>query len=185
MKNDKKGASLLDYIIRQEHTNDLPGIREVNIKAFENGENEARLVDLVRKSEHFIPELSLVAEKEDGEIIGHILFSTIHLVTKNATLPTLGLAPMAVKPGYQNEGIGSELVKAGLKACEALGFKHVFVLGHPSFYPKFGFTPSKTFCIQSPFPVPDEVFMAIELQKGGLSGLQGKIEYPPAFSAVT
>lgn len=185
MKNKNEGAFLLNYIIRQEHINDLPGIREVNKKAFENGENEARLVDLIRNSEHFIPELSLVAEKEDGEIIGHILFSTIHLVTKNATLPTLGLAPMAVMPGYQNEGIGSELVKAGLKDCEALGFKHVFVLGHPSFYPKFGFTPSITFCIQSPFPVPDEVFLAIELQKGGLSGLQGKIEYPPAFSAVT
>jgi putative acetyltransferase len=185
MKNNKKGASPLNYIIRQENSNDLPGIRDVNIKAFENGENEARLVDLIRISEHFIQELSLVAEKEDGEIIGHILFSTIHLMAKNGTLPTLGLAPMAVKPGYQNEGIGSELVKAGLKACKALGFKHVFVLGHPGFYPKFGFSPSKTFCIQSPFPVPDEVFMAIELQKGGLSGLQGKIEYPPAFSAVT
>jgi putative acetyltransferase len=185
MKNNKKGASLLNYIIRQENPNDLQGIREVNIKAFENGENEARLVDLVRNSEHFIPGLSLVAEKEDGEIAGHILFSTIHLVTISGTLPTLGLAPMAVKPGYQMEGIGSELVIAGLKACKALGFKHVFVLGHPNFYPKFGFSPSKTFCIQSPFPVPDEVFMAIELQKGGLSGLQGKIVYPPAFSVVS
>lgn len=175
----------MDYKIRPEIPYDYPSIRDVNILAFNNQENEARLVELIRKSEYFIPKLSLVAENEDQEIIGHILISSINLITENGQVPTLGLAPMAVKPGNQNTGIGSALVRKGLEACQTLGYKHIFVLGHPNFYPKFGFTPSKNFGITPPFPVPEEVFMAHELESGSLSGLHGKIEYPPAFNSVT
>lgn len=178
MKND-------DYIIRPESTSDVTNIRELNVLAFDNGENEASLVEFIRESDHFISNLSLVAVKGDGEIIGHILFSVIHLVTAQGTVPTLGLAPMAVKPDYQNSGIGSALVNEGIKACKALGYDHVFVLGHPNFYPRFGFSPTSQFGIAPPFPVPEEVFMALELKKGSLTGLQGKIEYPPAFHAVS
>jgi putative acetyltransferase len=173
-----------DYIIRQENPGDYSGIRETNVMAFDKGENEAQLVELIRNSEQFIPDLSLVAVKDDGEVIGHILFSIINLITKHGTVYTLGLAPMAVKPDYQNSGIGSALVNEGLRVCKALGYKHVFVLGHPNFYPRFGFSPASHFGIESPFPVPDEVFMALEIKKGSLSELQGKIEYPPAFNAV-
>ncbi|MEW8987435.1 MAG: N-acetyltransferase [Bacillus sp. (in: firmicutes)] len=173
------------YIIRPENNTDVTGIRELNVLAFDNGENEASLVELIRESEQFVPKLSLVAAKEDGEIIGHILFSVIHLVTQHGTFPTIGLAPMAVKPDYQYSGIGSALVSEGIKACKDLGYEHVFVLGHPNFYPRFGFTPASQFGIKAPFPVPDEVFMALELKKGSLTGLQGQIEYPPAFNAVS
>ncbi|MBS8263633.1 N-acetyltransferase [Mesobacillus boroniphilus] len=174
-----------NYIIRPENTSDLSGIREINLLAFDKGENEARLVELIRGSEQFIPELSLVAVNRDGEIIGHILFSIINLVTAQGTVPTLGLAPMAVKPDYQNSGIGSALVTEGLRVCKALGYKHVFVLGHPDFYPRFGFSPASQFDIAPPFPVPDEVFMALELEICSLADIPGKIEYPPAFSAVS
>ncbi|MBT2636949.1 N-acetyltransferase [Bacillus sp. ISL-39] len=174
-----------NYIIRPENTGDVTGIRELNVLAFNNGENEASLVELIRESEHFISNLSLVAVKDDGEIIGHILFSVIHLVTDEGTVATLGLAPMAVKPNYQNSGIGSDLVKEGIKACKDLGYEHVLVLGHPNFYPRFGFSPTSQFGILPPFPVPEEVFMALELKKDSLTGLQGKIEYPPAFHAVS
>lgn len=174
-----------DYIIRQENPGDYSGIRETNLMAFDTGENEANLVELIRESEQFVLELSLVAVKDDGEVIGHILFSIIHLVTKQGTVPALGLAPMAVRPDYQNSGIGSDLVSKGLRACKASGYNHIFVLGHPNFYPRFGFSPASQFGIDSPFPVPDEVFMALELKKGSLSGLQGKIEYPPAFNSVS
>ena len=175
----------IDYIIRKEKTVDFSVIREINLKAFENGVNEANLIELIRDSENFISDLSLVAAMRDGEIIGHILFSIIHLVTEQGTVPTLGLAPMAVKPDYQNSGIGSALVNEGIKACKALGYDHIFVLGHPNFYPRFGFSPASQFGIKSPFPVPEEVFMALELKKGSLSGLQGKIKYPPAFNTVS
>lgn len=175
----------IDYVIRKEETVDFTGIREINLQAFGNGENEANLIELIRNSENFIPDLSLVAANGDGEIIGHILFSIIHLVTDQGIVPTLGLAPMAVNPGYQNSRIGSSLVKEGIKACKAFGYDHVFVLGHPNFYPRFGFSPSSQFGIKAPFPVPDEVFMALELKKGSLTGLKGKIEYPPAFNAVS
>lgn len=175
----------INYIIRQEKSGDYSEIREINLRAFENEENEARLVELIRDSEQFIPELSLVAVKDDGEVVGHILFSIINLVTKQGNVPTLGLAPMAVKPDYQNSGIGTALVYEGLRVCKDLGYKHVFVLGHPNFYPRFGFSPASQFEIDSPFPVPDEVFMALEIKKGSLAGLQGRIEYPPAFNAVS
>ncbi|WLR57522.1 N-acetyltransferase [Mesobacillus subterraneus] len=174
-----------DCIIRKEKSGDYSGIREINHRAFENGENEAKLVELIRASEHYHPDLSLVAVKDDGEVIGHILFSIINLVTEQGTVPTLGLAPMAVKPDYQNSGIGSDLVNKGIKTCKALGYQHIFVLDHPNFYPRFGFSPASQFGIDSPFPVPDEVFMALELKTGSLYGLQGKIEYPPAFNAVS
>lgn len=174
-----------DYIIRQENPGDYSGIRETNVMAFNKGKNEARLVELIRDSGQFIPNLSLVAVKNDGMVIGHILFSIINLVTEQETVHTLGLAPMAVKPDYQGSGIGSSLVNEGLRVCKALGYKHLFVLGHPNFYPRFGFLPASHFGIEPPFPVPDEVFMALEIKKGSLSKLQGKIEYPPAFNAVT
>ncbi|WP_078548597.1 GNAT family N-acetyltransferase [Litchfieldia alkalitelluris] len=174
----------MNYFIRSENEKDYAGIREVNIVAF-NKENEAKLIEAIRGSNLFIPELSLVAVSEKQEILGHILFSEIILATEGGEIPTIGLAPMAVKPEYQNMGIGSALVKRGLDLCKTLGYSHVFVLGHPNFYPKFGFAASSLYGIESPFPVPEEVFMAIEIDKDSLSGLQGKIKYPPAFSSVT
>jgi putative acetyltransferase len=174
----------MDYSIRPESRADYSQISDINFLAFNNQENESKLIELIRQSENFIPELSLVADK-NGEIIGHILISTISLVTEQGSIPTLGLAPMAVKPGYQQQGIGSELVIKALERCKAMGFKHIFVLGHPNFYPKFGFVPSKNFSVTPPFPVPAEVFMALELVEGSLNCLHGKIEYPPAFNSVT
>lgn len=173
----------MGYFIRAEKSEDIAGISETNIQAF-NKEDEATLVELIRQSDNFIPELSLVAENQESEIIGHILFSKITILTGKGEKHTLGLAPMAVKPAFQNQGIGSALVKEGLKACKAAGFSHVFVLGHPNFYPRFGFIPSNHYEIEPPFPVRSEVFMAIELEKGSLDGIHGKIVYPPAFNAV-
>lgn len=175
----------MNFTIRPETPSDYQAIREVNILAFDNQENEAKLVELIRQSDNFIPQFSLVAETENQEMIGHILISTITLVTENGNTPTLGLAPMAVKPGYQNKGIGSALVSSALNACKESGYKHIFVLGHPNFYPRFGFASSKGFGINPPFPVPHEVFMAVELESGSLSGMHGMIEYPAAFNSVS
>ncbi len=174
----------LHYYIRSEKKEDYDQIREVNIIAFDNRDNEAKLVESIRQSEFFIPELSLVAVK-GNEIIGHILFSQIAVETKSGNVPTIGLAPMAVKPSYQNNGVGSKLVSEGIARCKSLGYKHVIVLGHPNFYPRFGFIPSKSFGIFSPFPVPEEVFMVLELEEGTLKDLKGTVKYPPAFNSVS
>jgi len=175
----------LEYIIRPETPSDYKEISLINYLAFGNKPNEANLIEAIRKSELFIPELSLVAVK-DGEIIGLILFSQIFIETNEGEIPTIGLAPMSVKLEYQGIGIGSELVKVGLQACGKLGFSHVFVLGHSNFYPKFGFVPSQTsFGIECPYSVEDPYFMAIELKEDSLKGIKGKVRYPPAFETVS
>ncbi len=96
----------------------------------------------------------------------------------------MGLAPMAVAPEHQRKGIGSALVRAGLEQCKQLGFAAVVVLGHPEYYPRFGFSPSSRFGINSEYEVPEEVFMAMELQPGALSGKTGRVKYHAAFSNV-
>ncbi|TDL80515.1 GNAT family N-acetyltransferase [Peribacillus frigoritolerans] len=168
--------------IRQEAPSDISAIKKVNDAAF-GQENEANLIHTIRKSPSFVPELSLVAENE--EIVGHILFTKITIETENGSeVPSLALAPMAVKPEFQKEGIGSQLVREGLKRCREHGYDSVIVLGHPEFYPKFGFVPASTKGIKPPFTVPDEVFMLIELKSGALDEAAGVVKYPPAFMNV-
>lgn len=171
------------FTIRAEQEKDISSIQTVNQLAF-GGDNEVKLVDAIRGSQFFIPELSLVAVNDDNEVIGHILFSVIHVETEAGVVPTLGLAPMAVLPEHQNSGVGSTLVREGLKKSTELGYEHVMVLGHPNFYPKFGFVPSRSKGIEPPFPVRDEVFMVLELTPDALRGIQGTVKYPPAFDAV-
>ncbi|MBI3098214.1 MAG: N-acetyltransferase [Planctomycetes bacterium] len=98
--------------------------------------------------------------------------------------PALALAPMAVRPGFQRRGIGSDLVRAGLDRASALGHRIVIVLGHPEYYPRFGFRPARPLGIEPPFLVRDEVFMALELFPGALDGVRGTVRYPPVFDGV-
>jgi len=169
--------------IRSEKPEDKAAIYEVNKSAF-NQDNEARLVDALRESDVFIPELSLVAEI-NGKIIGHILFTRLVIVSQDGIRhDSLTLAPMAVRPDKQRQGIGTELVKHGLAKARELGFDSVIVLGHKEFYPRFGFVPSSRWNIKAPFDVPDDVFMALELKQGSLKDVSGIVEYPPDFSEV-
>ena len=123
--------------IQPEKEEYYTAIHELNVLAF-GREDETRLVENLRKTSGFIPDFSLVALKE-GRVIGHILFTSIAIQTKNDTLPALALAPMAIHPEFQNRGIGSELVRQGLERCRKLGYKVVIVVGHPTYYPRFGF----------------------------------------------
>jgi len=165
--------------IRIEEQKDWAAVHVLNETAFETSV-EANIVDSLR--EQVKPFVSLVAELND-EIIGHIMFSPVSL-SGHPEAKVMGLAPMAVAPNHQREGIGSELVNIGFEHCKQLGFGAVVVLGHPQYYPRFGFLPSSHFEIGSEYEVPEDVFMAIELQPGYLHNKLGIIKYHTAFNEV-
>lgn len=164
--------------IRPETAEDIETIRNINTAAFET-EAEAGLVDALRDSS--TPLISLVAEV-DQKIVGHILFSPMTLSGKSTIVKIAGLAPMAVMPDYQKRAIGTALVKKGLKQCISIGYQAAVVLGHPEYYPQFGFMPCSRFGIKSEYDVPDEVFMVKELENGALSDCQGVVKYHPLFN---
>ncbi|MBE9557019.1 MAG: N-acetyltransferase [Proteobacteria bacterium] len=165
-------------LIRHETPADILAIRAVNKAAFGTGA-EAALVDALRENGKFT--LSLVACLE-GEVVGHILFTDIEMEPGGAEARILGLAPMAVLPAWQGKGIGSALVRRGLEDCQELGYRGVVVLGHPAFYPRFGFTPASRHGISCVYEVPDEVFMAVALGDAELP--KGRALYQPEFEAV-
>ncbi|GGJ99942.1 N-acetyltransferase [Lentibacillus kapialis] len=171
------------YNIREEHKNDIADITKVNNSAFEQ-ESEGSMVEAIRETNNFDPHLSLVAETETGEIVGHILFSVVTIATKEGAAKTLALAPMSVKPQYQKQGIGSSLVKQGLRRCKDLGYSSVIVLGHADYYPRFGFIPASKKGIKPPFEVADEFFMVYETKTGALDNVEGTVNYPDAFLDV-
>ena len=165
--------------IRAERPADIAAIRHVNALAFDTG-TEANLVDALREQAN--PIVSLVAEEGEA-MTGHILFSPVTL-SSQPDLRIMGLAPMAVVPARQRQGIGSALVRAGLDECRRIGAAAVVVLGHAEYYPRFGFRPASAFGLVSEYEVPDEVFMALELEAGALRGPGGTISYHPAFASV-
>lgn len=167
--------------IRTERLSDFAQVFTLNDLAFGNREDESRLVERIRASEGFIPELSLVAE-ENGQIVGHALFSKADLIEDEHRHEVIVLAPIAVMPSNQKTGIGGKLIQEGLKRCEALGYDFVFLIGHPTYYPKFGFTPagSRGFELKQ-FKVPDDVFMVFELNVGKGKPWKGELRYPVAF----
>jgi len=167
--------------IRPEEALDIPAISDLHHSAF-GGDIEAKIVEAVRASSGFIRDLSLVAVK-DGRVVGHILLSPIHIEKGASSSPALALAPVAVLPGYQKQGIGSLLVEGGLRRCRELGHSIVIVIGEPSFYSRFGFTPARARGLEAPFPVPDEAFMVLDLTGGALGGIAGMVCYPPSFLA--
>jgi putative acetyltransferase len=165
--------------IRLERPVDIPGIRAVNRAAFKTS-TEADLVDPLRKQAS--PIVSLVAEDREA-VIGHILFSPVTL-TPHPEVQIMGLAPMSVVPARQRHGIGTALVREGLEQCRRSGFGAVIVLGHAEYYPRFGFRPASQFGLSCEYDVPDEVFMALELDKDILRGRSGRIRYHAAFASV-
>ena len=166
-------------VIRTETKSDHRVVRKINKSAF-GQDDEANLVDALRNDPAFIHELSLVAEM-DGVIVGHILFTRIRIVSDDKEYPSLALAPMSVLPAYQNQGIGSALVRAGLEKCRDMGFGSVIVLGHKDYYPRFGFKPASMWGITAPFDVADDVFMALELSENSLDGVSGTVQYAASF----
>jgi putative acetyltransferase len=151
-------------------------IRAVNEAAF--GEvAEADLVDKLRA--HGSVLVSLVAEFE-AAIIGHVLFSRMHIDTASGPVPAVALAPVAVLREHQRNGIGQRLIMHGLDSLRVRGEQIVIVLGNPGYYRRFGFSTNQAALLEAPFP--REAFMAMELVNGALVGVQGRVIYPPPFS---
>ena len=166
--------------VREECVADVAAIGSVTERAF-GQRQEAGLIEQLRRQGAV--SLSLVAES-DGAVVGHILFSPVTVHQQGFEGSVVGLAPMAVVPELQRTGIGSQLVRAGLEIVRERGHDAVVVLGHPEYYPRFGFVPAHAFGLSCEYPVPSEVFMALELEGGALDGVEGRVTYHEAFDSV-
>lgn len=166
--------------IRPEEPTDYAEVYQVNVQAF-GRENEAELVDNLRPVVQ--PYISLIAELE-GQIVGHIFFSPVRIESQSGAQTAIGLGPVAVLPAYQNQGVGTKLVQAGLETCRQQGHKLVVVLGHPGFYPRFGFIPAGSLGLRFHEPVPEENFMLLELLPGTQVNGNGVVRYHPEFDQI-
>jgi putative acetyltransferase len=163
--------------IRDEHPADLAAIRGVHADAFGRGE-EGALVDALRGNAAV--QLSLVATIGD-RVVGDVMYSPVSV----GEVIGSGLGPMAVLPEHQRRGVGSALVNAGTRRLQAAGCPLVVVLGHPSFYPRFGFRPARAHGISCEWDVPDAAFMLLVLDPPRMHGVSGLARYRHEFSTVS
>jgi putative acetyltransferase len=166
--------------IRREQPGDEVAIATLTTAAFGQPE-ESQIVDAIRKAGRSA--ISLVA-MEGADLVGHILFTPVQFEPARSGIEMMGLAPMAVAPDRQRRGIGSALVREGLRQCARAGCQAIVVVGHPAFYPRFGFRPGSTFGLRCEYPVPEEVFMAVELVPGVLEGSSGLVTYVPELRSA-
>ncbi len=162
--------------IRAEGEGDGAAIRQVNEDAF-GREDEAHLVESLRAEGVVL--LSLVAQLGDT-IVGHVLFSRMWIETSTGAIDAVALAPIAVARRYQRQGIGGSLIRHGLETLRSSGERIVIVVGHPEYYPRFGFSSARARSLESPFPPGP--FMALELTRSALDGVRGRVKYPGEFA---
>jgi predicted N-acetyltransferase YhbS len=174
----------MNVSIRQEHTGDHERVYQLVFDAFSRAEHtnhqEQNLVVRLRSSDAFVPELALVAEVA-GDVVGHILFTRAIIRDGATDHAALVLAPLAVAPAVQRQGIGARLVDAGHRTARDLGFAASVLVGHPNYYPRFGYRRAESFGIVTHLDLPPDVFMACELRPGGLAGVRGMVIYAPEF----
>ncbi len=163
--------------LREEQSGDAAAIRKVHEQAFGHLQ-EADIVDKLRRNCSDL--LSLVAVTEN-QTVGHILFSPIEIKGKETTVQGMGLAPMAVLPEFQRQGIGAGMVREGITKLKRQGCPFVIVLGHAEYYPRFGFKPASRYRIQSEWEVPDDAFMILVLNQSEILGVSGLARYRPEF----
>jgi predicted N-acetyltransferase YhbS len=168
--------------IEAETEEDYEQITTLHSLAF-NRDSEARLVEKLRRTPIYIRELSLVARYKNT-VIGHILFYPIKINSHGKKCVSLALAPISVIPRFQNRKIGTKLIREGLEKARKLGFKSVIVVGHPEYYPRFGFEKASNYGISASFHVPDNALLAIELEKDALKDCRGAVAYPNEYNGV-
>lgn len=167
--------------IRSETPEDRVGVHAVLGRSFPT-DAEARLVEALRGNTE--PQVSLVAVDAAGEVVGHILFTRVEIRSRTDVSSAMALGPMAVLPELHRKGTGSALVEAGLSACAAASELVVVVLGHPDYYPRFGFWPAWDFGLYYSVPGPNPAFMVCELAHGALRGRTGEVVYHDAFGSL-
>jgi putative acetyltransferase len=150
-------------------------IAALTLEAF-GGPYEPDLIEKLRRDGLVVAELVAL---EEGDVVGHILFSRLDVEVGGRGVEAAALAPMAVRPDHQRQGIGGGLIRRGLADCRKMGIAAVIVLGHPDYYPRFGFSAARARHLATPFP--GEAFMALELAPGALDGGGGSVTYPHAF----
>jgi len=174
-------------VIRQENCKDQAAVFQLVKEAFlteqYSDHKEQYLVDRLRQSSHFIPQLSLVAVLND-KIIGYILLTQAGIKIGDKVHPTLALAPVAVHPEYQNRGVGKNLIKYANNMAIDLGYESIVLIGHQDYYPKFGYQLAQKFGIRFPFDVPEINSFVLELKKGALKGISGEVVYAQEFFEV-
>jgi putative acetyltransferase len=162
--------------IREEYPGDVMSIRDVNKRAFEQ-DQEGNIVDALRSTGAAL--LSLVATL-NGRIVGHVMYSPVSV----GEITGAGLGPMAVLPEHQRQGVGSKLVRAGNQKLRDSGCPFIVVVGHSSFYPRFGFRPASSCGISCEWEVPDDVFMLLVLDQTAMQGVSGLAHYRSEFSTI-
>ncbi|GAA1568880.1 N-acetyltransferase [Kribbella sancticallisti] len=165
----------ISWITRPETAADVAAIREINLQAF-GGTYEPDIVEALRADPAaWVPELSIVAGTDDGELVGYVLLSRCHV----GETPALILGPCAVLPQYQQQGVGDAVIRTALAAARAQGHHLVVLLGHTEYYPRFGFKPASTFGITSTFAEPGPHLMALPLDSTAVPA--GMIRTPAAW----
>lgn len=174
----------MELIIRQEKEQDHQQVFDLVKQAFAempfSDQTEHTLVEKLRNSDAFIPELSIVAEYS-GRIVGHILFTKIKILEGEKEWTTLTLAPVSVLPEYQRKGIGTQLIEYAHEKARQLGYQSAILIGHASYYPTFGYQPIHTFNIKMPFEIKPENAMAVELIPNSLNNINGIVKYSEPF----
>lgn len=171
--------------IRPEHPDDFSTVERLVEEAFRplaiSDHTEHLLVAALRRSESFIPALSLVAEIAPHRIVGQVLLTRIAVAGESGVFDTLGVAPLSVAPAFQRQGIGTALMHEAHRRARRLGFTSALLVGHAAYYARLGYLPASRFGIRFPFDAPDDCCLAVELVPGALSGISGVVRYPAAF----
>jgi len=168
--------------IRREEESDKQRILEITRLAFES-DGEPKLLERIWKSEDYIPELSLVAV-DDGQVVGHIIFTVMKIVTDDEDIPALCLGPISIVPERQRQGIGGDLMRHGMAECQRLGHHIIVLVGHPDYYPRFGFKSAGERGLSLKIEAPPEAFMVYEGISGALDGVTGTVVFSSTFDEM-
>lgn len=180
----------MNIIIRQEKIGELPIILDLVKAAFanvyESDHQEQFLVRRLHQSETFIPQLSLVAVTDSGTIVGYILLTEVEIISETSVTTSLAVAPLAVHPNCQKQGIGGKLLDSAHKIAASLGYGTAVLLGHKDYYPRFGYRQATDYDIDFPFNAPKECCMVVELLPEALNKtVKGIVHYPDCFQTTS